>query len=125
MSTKKDSRVTKCHNCDNIALAMEALNSVMRRKGLGLGDMYHAINRMIDQAVNDTIMRLRAEGRSIREISRTVHMDDSRVSQIIKTEKSKSCCGKQCKPCKPAKQYAPCKEFEPCKPCKPYKPCKK
>ena len=113
MSTKKDSRVTKCHNCDNIALATEALNSVMRRKGLGLGDMYHAINRMIEQAVNDTIMRLRAEGRSIREISRTVHMDDSRVSQIIKTEKSK--------PCKPCKQCSPCKKFEPCKPCKPCK----
>ena len=121
MSTKKDSRVTKCHNCDNIALATEALNSVMRRKGLGLGDMYHAINRMIDQAVNDTIMRLRAEGRSIRDIARTVHMDDSRVSQIIKTEKSKLCCGNQCKPCKPAKKHAPCKDFEPCKPCKPCK----
>ena len=114
MSTKKDSRITKCHNCDNIALATEALNSVMRRKGLGLGDLYHAINRMIDKVVNDTIMRLRAEGRSIREIARTVHMDDSRVSQIIKTEKSKLCCG----PCKPAKKYAPCKKFEPCKPCK-------
>ena len=116
MSTKKDSPVTKCHNCDNIALASEAICAAMRRKGLGLGDMYIAINRMIDGAVKDTIMNLRAEGLSIRKIARTVHMDDGRVSQIIKSENAKKCCDKTCKvtyKCKPGIQ------------CNPPKPCKR
>ena len=84
MSTKKDSNVTKLHNCDNVSIAVEAIRSAMRRKGLGLGDMYHAVNRLIDEAVADTIVRMRSEGRSIREIARTVHMDDKRVSKLIK-----------------------------------------
>jgi len=73
-----------CHNCDNIDIAVEAINSAMRRKGLGLGDMYYAINRLIDDAVADTIARMRSEGHSIKEIARTVHMDDKRVSKMVK-----------------------------------------
>ena len=100
MSSKNDSLVTKCHNRDNIALAIEALKCLMRRKGLGLGDLYHAVNRMIDFAVYETIMNLRCEGLSIRKIARMVHMDDKRVSSIIKFEFAKMCRDKKCHACK-------------------------
>lgn len=109
-SCKKNAQAPKCVNCDNIAIAIDAINSVMRRKGLGLGDMYHAINKMIEKVVNETIIRLRAEGKSIREIARFVHMDDSRVSKIIKTANRIACGLNACKPNKPCK---------PCKPCRP------
>jgi len=98
----------KCANCDNVKVAIDSINMAMRRKGLSLGDMWHAVNMLVDQAVTETILRLRAAGESIRVIARTVHMDDGRVSQIIKAEKAKQqCCHKPCKPCKPAK---PCKK---------------
>ena len=104
MSTpKKVQPVAKCHNCDNVAVAIDAINSAMRRKGLGLGDMYTAINKMIDKAIEDTVLRLRAEGRSIKYIARTVHIDDGRVSQIIKSRQH-HCCAKPCKPAKPCKR---------------------
>lgn len=103
-SCKKNAQAPKCVNCDNIAIAIDAINSVMRRKGLGLGDMYHAINKMIEMVVNDTILRLRAEGKSIREIARFVHMDDSRVSKIVKCANKCNCKpAKTCKPCRPKK----------------------
>ena len=103
-SCKKNAHAPKCANCDNIAVAIDSINSAMRRKGLGLGDMYHAINKMIDDVVNDTILRLRSEGKSIREIARFVHMDDSRVSRIIKS--ANKCSFKPAKPfktCRPKK----------------------
>lgn len=96
----KGSQAPKCHACDNVSVAIEAINAVMRRKGIGLGDMYHAVNMLIDKAVNDVILRMRAEGRSIREIARFVHMDDSRVSRVIKEAYKCEHKGKPCKSCK-------------------------
>lgn len=98
-SCKKNAQSPKCANCDNIAVAIDAINSAMRRKGVGLGDMYHAINKMIEEVVNETILKLRAYGKSIREIARSVHMDDKRVSKIIREHS----CHRQCG-CKKAKE---------------------
>lgn len=90
---------------DIVEVASDAIISCMRRTGVGLGDMYHAITRMIDAAVADTVVRLRESGCSIRKIARTVHMDDGRVSKIVngartvakKEAKKVACDGSKCR----------------------------
>ena len=123
-SCKKGSQGPKCHNRDNIDIAVEAINSAMRRNGLGLGDMYHALNRLIDMAVAETIARMRAEGRSIREIARTVHMDDKRVSKLIKAaQMAADITRSQIREGSFAGKLPPAKTAT--KPCKSCKSCKK
>ena len=103
--SKNTAHAPKCHNSDNIDVAKESIMSAMRRKGLALGDMYHAIVGLIEKAVDETILRLRSEGRDIRQIARYVHKDDSYVSGVIKAANAKCCKkSKPCKPCKPCKK---------------------
>ena len=100
----------KCVNGDNIKIAIEAINSAMRRKGLGLGDMYEAINLMVDDAMIGTILHMRESGCSIRKIARTVHMDDRRVSNVIKDAAAKKSLANACKACKTCKASKTCKK---------------
>ena len=82
--------------------AIQVIESAMKRNHLSLGDVYRAASIMLDRAVEDTIMRMRAAGASIKKISRAIHMDDRRVSAIIKAATSKPC--KPCKTCKKCKK---------------------
>lgn len=92
MSTnKKNAKVTPCTNAckakaDRTDEAINAIQSAMKRKGLNLTDMYRAVNVLVDCAVEQTILRMHSQGFSIRKVARAVHMDDRRVSEIIKSK---------------------------------------
>ncbi len=80
-------------------MAINAIKAAMERCKLTLLDMHIAINILVDVHVEKTILRMRADGKSIRVIARAIHMDDKRVSDIIKANIP----GKPLKPAKPTK----------------------
>lgn len=97
MSKKNCTKCKPAKNADveeNIKLAVSLINSAMKRHGLSLCDMYGAVNLMADVATKEAILRMRENGYSIRKIARQIHMDDRRVSEIIKSETAKANCGK-------------------------------
>lgn len=58
---------------------------------------------LVNNVTKNVIVRLRKEGKNIKEIARTVHMDDTKVSAILKAESEKSCKGKCACKCKDKK----------------------
>ena len=56
---------------------------------------------LVGNVTESVVLRLRKEGKSIKEIARTVHMDDTKVSNILKAEHIIKAdlkrCGKSCK----------------------------
>lgn len=108
------SKCTKCKKTSvgkkplvnkRVQKAIQVIESAMKRNRLNLGEMYHAMTKMLDCAVEAAILRMRAAGDSIRKIARTIHMDDRRVSAIIKAN-----AGKVCKPCKTCKDKKTCRK---------------
>lgn len=91
---KKPSDPKKPDVNEGVKTAIHAIESVMKRKHLSLCEIYRAVGIMADCAVEKTIMEMRADGCSIRKIARRVHMDDSRVSAIIKRNPCKCHCHK-------------------------------
>ena len=85
MSTTK-TNTSKCAFSAGVATAIDSIKSAMRRKGISLLDMYKAVNILTDCAVEEKIVGMRKSGFSIRKIARAIHMDDSRVSAIIKAK---------------------------------------
>ena len=113
-TTKQEQTMSSCKkakksapkrvDANNVSVAIAAINAAMRRKGLSLGDMYAAITCLVDEAVIGTILHMRAAGCSIRKIARKVHMDDRRVSNVIKEAAAKEAKAKAKKPCKTCKK---------------------
>lgn len=81
-------------------LAINAIKAAMEGCKLTLLDMHTAINILVDIHVEKEILRMRADGKSIRFIARAIHMDDKRVSDIIIKANI---------PCKPLKLAKPTK----------------
>lgn len=104
--TNKTSKACKSIKPSNTHVAAAAIARAMSENGLRLYDMYVAMNAMIKQATRETILNLRKSGKSIKAIAKRLHMDDKRVSAIIKSAKictsGKSCCASK-KHCAKAK----------------------
>ena len=102
MSNKEKSIVIADGFLKKVDCAMRCIENAMRRNKLGLIHMSAAFDAIEKRALVLEIMRMRAEGLTIRKIARTVHLDDKKVSSIIKKGTAQCCC-KPCdhgKPCK-------------------------
>ena len=95
-----------------VGCAIRCIESSMKRNRLNILHIGAALDTIEKRMVVQTVLKMKAEGFTNRKIARTIHIDDKKVSAIVKDNATKPCCAKPCKPCKPGK---PCK---PCKPCK-------
>lgn len=103
MATKKPVAKAKAI-VEKIICAGRCIEAAMKRHDLSLFHVRCAVAEMIRAELVDAVLRLRAEGLSIHKIARRVHLDDRRVSKIIKEGpgycKPGCACGTGCgKPC--------------------------
>jgi predicted transcriptional regulator len=69
---------------EQIEKSMKLLKSMEKRNKLDFINIFRAANTIIDCMKENTIVNLRRQGYSIRKIARSIHMDDGRVSAILK-----------------------------------------
>lgn len=89
---------------EKVKCAIRCIESAMKRNKLSLIHVHVAVNAMVKDRTVKVVLDMRSHGASIRRIAREIHMDDKRVSCIIKKYCRPS---SPCKPCKPAKP-SPC-----------------
>lgn len=73
---------------EQIEKSMKLLKSMEKRNKLDFINIFRAATTIIDCMTEDTILNLRRQGYSIRKIARSIHMDDRRVSAILKENKA-------------------------------------
>ena len=73
---------------EQIEKSMKLLKSMEKRNKLDFINILRAAATIIDCMTEDTILNLRRQGYSIRKIARSIHMDDRRVSAILKENKA-------------------------------------
>ena len=73
---------------EQIEKSMKLLKSMEKRNKLDFINILRAVTTIIDCMTEDTILNLRRQGYSIRKIARSIHMDDRRVSAILKENKA-------------------------------------
>ena len=73
---------------EQIEKSMKLLKAMEKRNNLDFINIFRAANIIIDCMTEDTILKLRSQGYSIRKIARSIHMDDRRVSAILKENKA-------------------------------------
>lgn len=73
---------------EQIEKSMKLLKSMEKRNKLDFINIFRAANIIIDCMTEDTILNLRKQGYSIRKIAKSIHMDDRRVSAILKENKA-------------------------------------
>lgn len=73
---------------EQIEKSMKLLKAMEKRNNLDFMNIFRAANIIIDCMKEDTILNLRRKGYNIRKIARSIHMDDRRVSDILKDNKA-------------------------------------
>ena len=73
---------------NQIEKSMKLLKAMEKRNNLDFINIFRAANIIIDCMTEDTILKLRSQGYSIRKIARSIHMGDRRVSAILKENKA-------------------------------------
>ena len=73
---------------EQIEKSMKLLKSMEKRNKLDFINIFRAATTIIDCMTEDTILNLRRQGYSIRKIARSIHVDDRRVSAILKENKA-------------------------------------
>lgn len=73
---------------EQIEKAMKLLKAMEKRNNLDFVNIFRAATTIIDCMTEETILNLRRQGYSIRKIARSIHMDDKRVSEILKANKA-------------------------------------
>ena len=75
-------------DAEQIEKSMKLLKAMEKRNNLDFINIFRAANAIIDCMTEDTILKLRSQGYNIRKIARSIHMDDRRVSAILKGNKA-------------------------------------
>jgi DNA-binding NarL/FixJ family response regulator len=112
MSTPKKSKPTEKSIVGGLATAIKTILAICEY--LPVAKILEVLASLVEQATKNAVVRLRKEGKSIKEIARTVHIDDTKVSDILKAESGKSCKGKCACKCKDKKT----EKFKVVKSCK-------
>lgn len=73
---------------EQIEKSMKLLKSMEKRNKLDFINIFRAAATIIDCMTEDTILNLHRQGYSIRKIARSIHMDDKRISAILKENKA-------------------------------------
>ena len=73
---------------EQIKKSIKLIRSMEKRNKLDFINIFRAANIIADCMTEDTILNLRRQGYSIRKIARYIHMDDKRVSAILKENKA-------------------------------------
>ena len=79
---------------EQIEKSIKLVESMEKRHKLEFINIYSAVCTIVDARTEQTIISLRKRGESIRRIARSIHMDDSRVSAILKENNAFKICGK-------------------------------
>ena len=73
---------------EQIEKSMKLLKAMGKRNNLDFINIFRAANAIIDCMTEDRVLKLRSQGCNIRKIARSIHMDDRRVSAILKGNKA-------------------------------------
>lgn len=73
---------------EQIKKSIKLIKSMEKRNNLDFINIFRAANIIVDCMTEETILNLRSQGNSIRKIARSIHMDDKRVSAILKANKA-------------------------------------
>jgi len=100
---------------DQINKARAIIFEIERQCKLEMINIYRAASYIIDELMERTVLNLRKQGYSIRKIARLVHIDDTKVSAIVKANVGTADPDKPTKPAEPAKPTKPaCKSNGSC-----------
>ena len=69
---------------EQIEKSIKLIESMEKRHKLEFINIFRAVCTIVEGQTERTIICLRKRGESIRRIARSIHMDDSRVSAILK-----------------------------------------
>lgn len=97
MSSKKTCCLTD--GAEKTKCAIRCVESSMKRNKLTLDDIMDAVKFLYKKRLVGYILSCKTRGDSIRKIARAVHMDDKRVSAILKSFAPAVGKSKPAKPC--------------------------